>query len=308
MLDEWVERKVDQLCAFVPGFVRPRAILLSNSGGFWRLFLYLSSLGRAVAGALVHIRSEDDMDLFMRETAERSDDRIAQFLRFMSGRARVFAALDDAGLSLRFGCTLFMLALCALGVLAVGGRALAACAAALGLLFVSVAVESGYEPVCGALRQRYLAALLLRTLAPGVLLAHYFFAYLQQGVASNVVLQSAMIIALGIHLALFGALIALNTRQPLFLRALSLVLGAVPALTAAAAVALAAAGMARAPLLAVGGMLQALGATLAFLGDRLMDITSIGGIRLRYNALWVWLLWCGGFALVLLGAWLAPGA
>ena len=32
MLDEWVERKVDQLCEFVPAYAKPRAILLANSG------------------------------------------------------------------------------------------------------------------------------------------------------------------------------------------------------------------------------------------------------------------------------------
>ena len=52
MLDEWVERKVDQICDFVPAYTRPRAILLANSGFVWRLFLYLGSMGRAIAGAL----------------------------------------------------------------------------------------------------------------------------------------------------------------------------------------------------------------------------------------------------------------
>lgn len=307
LLDEWVERTVDRLCVAVPAYIRPRAILLVNSGFIWRVFLYLGSLGRTIAGALVHIRSEEDMDLFMRETAERSDDRIAQMARFLRRRAGIFAVLDDAGLRLRFGCTLFLVALAALGMLAVGGAEMAACAAAACLLWLSVAIESGYEPVCGALRQRYLAALFLRTGALTVFLPEYFAGYLRFGVSSNVVLQSAMIVMLGIHLTLFFTLIFLNTRQPLFLRALSLLLGAAPALTAAAAVALAAAGLAQAPLFAAAGVLRAAGALMAFLGDRLMEITSIGGIRLRYNAIWVWLLICGGFFLMLMGAWLSAG-
>jgi len=72
-------------------------------------------------------------------------------------------------------------------------------------------------------------------------------------------------------------------------------------------VALAAAGLAQAPLFAAAGVLRAAGALMAFLGDRLMEITSIGGIRLRYNAIWVWLLICGGFFLMLMGAWLSAG-
>lgn len=304
VLDEWVERKVDQICDFVPAYTRPRAILLANSGFVWRLFLYLGSMGRAIAGALVHIRSEDDMDLFMRETAERSDDSIARLTRYLREKARVFAVLDDAGLSLRFGCSLFLTALATLGVLAVGGKEMATCAASFCLLWLSVAVESGYEPVCGALRQRYLTALFLRTAALGVFLPRYFARYMEHGIATNVVLQSAMIAMLGVHLLLFVTLILFNTRQMLFLRVLSLLLGTVPALMAAAAVALAAASLAREPVLAAAGVLRAVGALMAFLGDRLMEVTNIGGIRLRYNAIWVWLLLCGGGFFMLVGAWL----
>ena len=72
MLDEWFEKKVDEACEAIPAYANPRKIRLANSAVGWRLYLYGSSMKRAVMSALVHIRSEDDMNLFMRETAEKS--------------------------------------------------------------------------------------------------------------------------------------------------------------------------------------------------------------------------------------------
>lgn len=282
-----------------------QADFAGNSGLGWHILLFGSSAARAIGRALTPIRSEDDMDLFMRETAERGDDSIARAGRYIRRKAAVFARLDDAGLRLRFGSALFLTMLAALGVVAVGGAEMACCAAALCVLWLAVAVEAGYAPVCAGMRQRYLCAMLLRALALTAMLPSYFAQYMRYGVSSNVVLQSAMIVTLGAHAALFLAFIGLNTRQPLLLRALSGVLGAGPALTAAAAIALCASALAKAPLLAAASVLRALGALAAFLGDRLVALMALGGIRLRYGAIYTWLLESGGMALMLLGAWLA---
>ena len=50
-------------------------------------------------------------------------------------------------------------------------------------------------------------------------------------------------------------------------------------------------------------MLGALGAIFAFMGDALITVYNLGGIRLKYHSIWVCLLITGGFALMLLGAW-----
>ena len=60
MLDEWMEQKVDEACEVVPAYVNPRKIRLASSHIGWRLYLYGSSLKRAVSGFFVHIRSEQD--------------------------------------------------------------------------------------------------------------------------------------------------------------------------------------------------------------------------------------------------------
>lgn len=112
-------------------------------------------------------------------------------------------------------------------------------------MLLSAAMELGYEPICGGIRQRYLFAVCLRTLALSVPLADYFPRYIAHGVMSNVVLQSTMLVMMGAHLALFCALILFNKRQPILLRLLSGALGIVPSLTAATAAALAAAGFAQ---------------------------------------------------------------
>ena len=88
------------------------------------------------------------------------------------------------------------------------------------------------------------------------------------------------------------------------LRALSGVLCVFPALTASAAAALAVANLAQPVGIAAAAMLRALGATGMFLGDRLMAVNALGGIRLKYESVWEWLLLCGGLTLMTVGAWL----
>ena len=304
MLDEWMEEKVDEACEAVPAYVNPRKIRLASSHVGWRLYLYGSGLKRAVSGFFVHIRSEQDMDIFLRETAERSDTALLNLRRFLKEKARLLAVLDDAGMRLRFAATLFLFGLAALGTLAVGGREMALCALAACLLLLSAAMELGYEPICAGVRQRYLFSVVLRTLGLTAPLADYFLKYQMNGVANNVVLQCAMIVMLGIHLALFFALICFNRRQNLLLRVLSGVLGVFPALTASAAAALAVASLAQPMGLAAAAILRAAGAVGAFLGDRLIAVSALGGIRLKYESVWEGLLLGGGLTLMIVGAWL----
>ena len=304
MLDEWMEEKVDEACEAVPAYVNPRKIRLASSHVGWRLYLYGSGLKRAVSGFFVHIRSEQDMDIFLRETAERSDTALINLRRFLKEKARLLAVLDDAGMRLRFAATLFLFGLAALGTLAAGGREMALCALAACLLLLSAAMELGYEPICAGVRQRYLFSVVLRTLGLTAPLADYFLKYQMNGVANNVVLQCAMIVMLGIHLALFFALICFNRRQNLLLRVLSGVLGVFPALTASAAAALAVASLAQPMGLAAAAILRAAGAVGAFLGDRLIAVSALGGIRLKYESVWEGLLLGGGLTLMIVGAWL----
>ena len=67
--------------------------------------------------------------------------------------------------------------------------------------------------------------------------------------------------------------------------------------------ALAAAGFAQGQM--ASGILRAAGILLAFFGDRLMAVTALGGIRLKYESVWEWLLICGGSMLMMTGAWMS---
>jgi len=204
----------------------------------------------------------------------------------------------------RFACMLLYTALAALGVCAEGG-AMAWMAAACCAMWLSVAVETGYPPVAGGVRQRYLAAMTLRAASFLILLPMYFGRYVGQGVSSNVILQSAMLILLFAHLLLTLTLVAFNARQPLFLRALSGVLGVFPALTTAAAIALAVTRLAMPPLEAAFAVIGAIGALMAFCADRAATLHDLGGIRLRYTPVWTGLMMEIGFLLMILGAWIA---
>ena len=303
MIDEYFDSLVDRWCEAVPRTMKPRMILLANSALGWRMQLYFGTLGRNIAGLFSRVSTEDRMELTLREGSEQIDDGLARLARFFKEQVTMLALLDERGRSIRFCGALLLTLLAALGVVATRSGGMAVMASSLCMLWLSTAVESDYRPISRGIRQTYLASTLLRTGAIGLMLLHYFFSYAAQGLPSNVVLQCALLITLTIHAVLFVALVMLNTRQPLFLRALSAVTGAVPAMTAAAAAALAASWLFRPWPLPLLGVLGALGAALAFLGEELVIVNNLGGIRLKYHSIWVCLMTVGGFTLMLLGAW-----
>ena len=294
---------VDRLCVSLPAALRPRRILFSNSSIGWRLKLYFGTAYEKVRAAFTHISNEDNMDLFLRETAERSDDSIARVVRVVKEQLMLLSRLESRGRAIRFVGMLYLLMLAVLGIVAGCGAGMGVMAASICVMWLSVAVESDYKPVSAPIRQQYLAATLLRTLSISLMLIHFVSSYTARGVPNNIVLQCAMIIMLMTHGLLFLALVFLNTRQPVFLRALSAVTGCAPALTAASALALAISCLSRPWPLPLSGMAGALGAMLAFAGDQLITVTHLGGIRLKYYSIWVCLLMTGGFALMLLGVW-----
>ncbi|MED9820515.1 MAG: hypothetical protein U0J65_00585 [Christensenellales bacterium] len=303
MIDEYIDGLIDRWCETVPRVMKPRMILLANSALGWRVQLYFGTLVHNIVGLFSKVSTDEKMELAMREGSEQLDDSMAKLTRFVKGQMLLLARLEARGRAIRFGGALLLMMLSALGVVATRAPGMGVMAAALGVLWLSMAIECRYAPISGGIRQQYLTATLLRTGAVGLMMIHYFSSYAARGLPSNVVMQCALLIMLSVHIVLFAALVLLNTRQPLFLRVLAGVTGAVPAMTAAAAAALAAALLFRPwpqPLL---GVLSALGALLAFLGEELTTIHNLGGIRLKYHSIWVCLLTVGGFALMLLGAW-----
>lgn len=303
MIDEYFDRLVDRWCQIIPRFMKPRMILMANSSIGWRMQLYFGTLGRNIASLFSRVSTEEQMDITLREGSEQIDDGLAKIAAFFREQVLLLSRLDERGRSIRFGVSLFLMLLCVLGVVATGHNGMGVMAASLCMLWLSTAIECNYAPISREIHQKYLASTLLRTGAIALMLIHYFFGYTRQGVPSNVVLQSAMIIMLVIHLVPYFALVLLNTRQPLFLRALAGITGAATALTAAAACALCASCLFRPWPLPVSGVMSALGAALAFLGDKLIMLHNLGGIRLKYHSIWVCLLLSIGFALMLCGAW-----
>lgn len=307
MIDEFVDRMVDRGCEAFLRSVRPRAILLANSALGWRVCLYLGTAGRRIADAFHNISNEENADSNWDELEQRISRSLDRLTSGISEGAAQLTRLEAWGQTIRFSMALLLLGLCALGVAARGGQGgagqLALLGASLCVLWLSAAVESGYAPVARGLRQTYLIASLLRTGAFLPLLLSFFRGYLSQGVPSNIVLQCAMVAMMVVHAVLFLALVAFNTRQLLLLRVLAGVTGLVPALTVAAAAAMAAACLFRPWPMPLSGVAGALGALLAFLGDELITVRSLGGIRLKYYSIWVCLLMSAGYVLMLVGAW-----
>ena len=303
MIDEYFNSLVDRWCQSIPRVMKPWSILIANSSIGWRMQLYFGTLGRNIAGLFSRVSTEEQMDITLREGSEHLDDSLAKAAAFFKEQVMLLARLDSRSRSIRFCTSLFLMMLSVLGVVATGHGGMGIMTASLCLLWLSTAMESEYAPISRGIHQQYLAAMLLRCGAITLMLAHYFFSYMRQGVPSNVVLQCAMVIMLVIHTALYLALVMLNTRQPLFLRALAGLTGTMNALTAAAACALCASCLFKPWPLPLSGVMSALGAILAFLGDELIILHNLGGIRLKYHSIWVCLLLCAGFALMLCGAW-----
>ncbi len=204
----------------------------------------------------------------------------------------------------KFGYLLLMTMLCVCLLAGRGGRALAVMAAFLCMSWLAEALAADYEPVCGGLRQRYLASLLLRGGAYLALLLDYFVSYAQHGLQINVVLQGAMVLMLIIHMILYLGCIAFNKKQQGFLRLLCGILGIAPALACAAGLALGASMAAQGTVLAASALLRAAGVTLAFIAWQVEMIDALGGERLAYGRLFSGLPMMLGFFMMLLGAWL----
>ena len=304
MVDEIFERVVDDLCERIPAYCRPRIIAACVSPLGWRLNLYAGTAVRAVSSLVRQVHTDEGLELFMQDAMLRGSGGFPRLRRLERACARAGASVLSFCRRGRLVSALFLTLLAALCVCASGSARMAACAAALCLWWLSIAMEEEYPPVCGRVRQRYLAATLLRGACMLPLLLSFFSSYAHLGVQSNVVLQGAMVITLFVHAALFLSLIAFNRRQQPFLRALCGVLGFVPALTAAAAIAAAVASLGEGMMPAAGAVLGAAGALLAFAGDQMVSLTALGALRLRFGYLYTYLLPVLGFVLMMGGAWL----
>ena len=314
VIDEYFERLVDKVCIAVPKAVAPWKVKFKNTGLGWRMMLYASALSRSISTAVSKINPEEEdiepgsapiwMDEADAQAAEREERRRAkeQLERI---RAALYARFDAAQASLEsraLGILLFMTALGALAVASTGRAAAGACAALCALLFAAEGMEKDYKPVRGGVRQCYLAAMLLRAAGYGVVMLSAFLAYVRQGVPNNVVLQSAMIVTITLHLALFVPLTAFNRRQMLMMRALSGVLGMLPALMAAACLALGASQMGAGLAAAMAGAALMAGSLLLFAAELIRTASQLGNAGIAHAALYARLCQLGGLMLLITGA------
>lgn len=334
MIDEFFDKKVDEWSERANVYWKPRLVRLGDFVFFWRIKLYIVAIVDALKNAVVQseeldraeeerqARKEHPPEEYDPSAAKRRAERLKAYAeekrlaRMENIRQREKADRIRAGIGERlwrmnayydrvvFMAALMLSMLAMLGVVATGGRGPAVCAASLMVLWISEGVRSRYAPLSSAVRQKYLVSTLLRAASMTIMLLYYFAEYAAYGVVNNVVLQGAMIVTLFVHAVLFFSLVAFNAQQQRMTRVLAGLLGIGPALMAASALALGVAGLGRPMGQALGGVLGAMGAVLAFLWDQLMTVTQLGSIRLKYIYTWSALLMLSGFTLMLAGAWL----
>lgn len=303
MLDEILERALDTTIERYTRWSAPWKIRLKRSCIGFRQTLIGESMKRSAAMLFNKIKVAGREGGFLQRLISEPVEPVSE----ATLREAVDGALEKAQALLggkAFAALLLIMLQSALLLAAKGTSELAVLAAFFALHWLGAAMEEGYEPICAGVRQRYLAAMLLRAGGYLTLLLSYFVAYAQQGLKINVLLQGAMALFIAAHAVLYVSFVAFNRRQQPFLRALVGVLGFAPALSAAAGTALGAATIAREPMLAIGGMLRAVGVALAFFAFQVEMIATLGGNRLRFGKLWHGILSTIGFFMMLCGAWL----
>lgn len=302
MLDELCLRVVDITVSKVTRWFAPWKVRLKRSAIGFRPMLMLRSMKRTVAMLCNTIATVDEEGSFL-ERLIREPDEPEKGPGVKAILLRVLTLGDAFFAGRAFGYLLLMTMLSTCLLAGRGTRSLAALTAFFCLHWLAQAFAEDYEPICAGVRQRYLAALLLRMGAYLLLLVDHFLCYAANGLEINVVLQGAMIVTLSVHLAVFMGFVAFNRRQQLFLRVLCGVLGVTPALACAAGLALGVSMIAQTPIIAAGGVLRAAGAVLAFLSWQAEMLDSLGG-RLPFARLWQGMTMTTGFFMMLGGAWL----
>jgi len=302
VLDELCERAVDRAVQAYEQWSVPWKTRYRRSAAGFRLTLIAQSIQR-FAGQLfnkIAAAAGDDgfLQRLIQEPVEPVDNvKFSVYLRAQLARADGFFR----GRAFPYLLLMTMLSVCLLA--AKGTRELAVLCAFFCLQWLAEAMDGEYAPVSAQVRQKFLAALLLRASSYLALLISYFSAYARDGLAINILLQGSMLLTIAVHLILFMSFAAFNRRQQLFLRLIYGVLGFAPALSCAAGAALCASTMARGAIIAAGGILRAAGMLLAFLSQQAEMIDSIGG-GLSYPHLTKGITMMTGFFMMLCGAWL----
>ena len=292
---EWIDQKfngfVDRAVVRVPAFFRLTGIRIARQHAGWHIWLILVSFRNAVSHLLGHFRSEDDMDLFLDDTAEHLGDRFSALKSIFGRQMSWLVAIDTAGDRLRFALKLFFIALSACGCALIGTWELASLAFLFGVSWLSTAFDLSYKPVIGRLRQVYIGARLLSALSMLIPAMMYYIHYQSRGGANNMMLQGMLIFTLLTHLVLFTVVV------------LSGVLGIIPALLVANVVSYSASIMGMGTGGLVGGILRILGAMLLFISDRLESLYSLGSLRFMFSEFFLVICELTGGFLLLMSAW-----
>lgn len=301
MLDEICLRFVDWASESFSGWFAPWKIRLKRSAVGFRIALILDSMKRTAVQLFSSIAEADEEDSFLQRLIQDPIEPVDE-TSLKEKLAYLLMKADEVFAGRAFAYLLLMTMLSACLLAGCGARSVAAMAAFLCLNWVAEAFAQDYEPICGGVRQRYLASVLLRAGAYLVTLLDYFAAYASDGLQLNVVLQGAMILTVLLHTIVYIGLAAFNRKQQLFLRVLCGLLGMAPALACAAGIALGASMAARETMLALSGLLRAAGVALAFASWEIGTIGELSGGRLRYYRLWQSAAMMIGFFMMLLGA------
>ncbi len=303
MLDEICLRFVDWASESFSGWFAPWKIRLKRSAVGFRIALILSSMKRTAVQLFSSIAEADEEDSFLQRLIQDPIEPVDA--PSLKEKVAYLLMKADALFSGRMFTYLLLMTMVSACLLAgSGARSLAVMAAFFCLNWLAEAFAQDYEPVCGGIRQRYLASVLLRAGAYLALLLDYFAAYAADGLQLNVVLQGAMILMAALHAIVYLSLAAFNRKQQLFLRVLCGVLGMAPALACASGIALGASMAAREAMLALSGLFRTAGVTLAFASWEIGTIGELSGGRLGYFRLWQNITGMLGFFMMLLGAFM----
>ena len=293
---------VEFLVVFVPAIGKRLWIRIADFRLGWHVLAALSSIVHSIAGVLVHIRSEEDMDIFIEDTGEVIEEDLLGAIR---GKIVAWIEhLDGYGFQLFFLTDLFLLLLAGGICVQTGSRVCAALAAFSGLSWLASALDAQYAPISMRVHQTYIVSRILCAFSFLPLLLLYYRGYRMHATV-NILLQGIMLSAFVVYLLLYLLFVALNGRQSLYLRLLSGVLGILPVLMLSAAVAYAFVHMGSGFMMILSGILTILGAAFLFISDRIESLVSLGAVRFRYRYFRYWIFHTTGFLFLLLSSFIS---
>ena len=301
-MDQRFDSLIDKLCVFIPRYFRASVLQFSKSKLGWHFLALGNCIKSSIERVFLSIRSEEAADLFIIESAEKLKHAYSYLSEQLYAKLSVLLMIGTNSEWIRFCVALLICTISSLGLFFFRSSEMCWISASILFQWLSAAMYIHYGPISGNTRQEYLVGSFFKACSFSCMLFIWFRLYLNRGIANNIILQSIMLILLFFYFAVFFVAIAFNKKQPLLLRLIEFLLGIIPALSTAAAIALAIAEISFFTEKDFASILRLAAACLLFISDRVDVLKRVSLISFQLSGTLYALLYTFGMVSLLLSA------